>query len=65
MEQDRKPRIKPMCIVNQSLTKEARIYSGVRAVLSISVLGKLDSYMLKNEVRTLPNTIHKNKLKMD
>ena len=28
-------------------------------------LGKLDSYMLKNEIRTLPNTIHKNKLKMD
>ena len=24
-------------------------------------LGKLDSYMPKNETRTLPNTIHKNK----
>ena len=23
------------------------------------VLGKLDSYMYKNEIRTLPNTIHK------
>ena len=41
------------------MTKEARIYSGVKAVLSISVLGKLDSHMLKNDVRTLPNTIHK------
>ena len=29
------------------------------------VLGKLNSYMLKNEIRTLPNTIHKDKLKMD
>ena len=29
------------------------------------VLGKLDSYMHKNEIRTLPNTIHKDKLKMD
>ena len=29
------------------------------------MLGKLDSYILKNEIRTLPNTIHKNKLKMD
>ena len=29
------------------------------------VLGKLDSYMQKNEIRTLPNTIHKDKLKMD
>ena len=28
------------------------------------VLGKLDSYMWKNEIRTLPNTIHKDKLKM-
>ena len=28
------------------------------------VLGKLDSYMENNEIRTLPNTIHKNKLKM-
>ena len=29
------------------------------------VSGKVDSYMLKNEVRTLPNTIHKDKLNMD
>ena len=29
------------------------------------VLGKLDSYVLKNEIRTLPNTIHKDKFKMD
>ena len=29
------------------------------------VLGKLDSYMSKNETRTLCNSIHKNKLKMD
>ena len=28
------------------------------------VLGKLDSYMLKNEIKTLPNTIQKSKLKM-
>ena len=28
------------------------------------MLGKLDSYMQKNEIRTHPNTIHKNKLKM-
>ena len=29
------------------------------------LLGKLDSYMQKNELITVPNTIHKNKLKMD
>ena len=29
------------------------------------VLGKQDSHMEKNEIRTLPNPTHKNKLKMD
>ena len=29
------------------------------------MLGKLDSYMPKNEIRTFSNTIYKNKLKMD
>ena len=29
------------------------------------VLGKLDSHMQKNETGTLPDTMHKNKLKMD
>ena len=29
------------------------------------VLGKLDSYMQKNGIRTLPNTIHKDKVNMD
>ena len=36
-------------------------WSGV----SLPSLGKLDSYMQKNEIRTLLHTIHKNKLKMD
>ena len=44
------------------LTKEARIYNGTKTVSST---GKLDSYMEKNEIRTLPNTIYKDKLKMD
>ena len=29
------------------------------------VLGKLDSYMYNNEIKALPNTIHKYKFKMD
>ena len=29
------------------------------------VLGKLDSYIWKNEIRTLFNTIYRNKLKMN
>ena len=46
------------------MTKEARIYNGEKTASSISGTGKLDSSMEKNEIRTLPNTIHKNKLKM-
>ena len=46
------------------MTKEATIYNAVKTVSSISSAGKLDSYMEKNEIRTPPNTIHKNKLKM-
>ena len=29
------------------------------------VLGKLDIYMEKNEIRTFPHTVYKNKLKID
>ena len=32
---------------------------------SINSAGKLDCYMQKNEIKTFPNTIHKDKLKMD
>ena len=47
------------------LTKEARIYIGAKIPFSINVLGKLDSYMQNNEIRTFSNAIHKDKLKMD
>ena len=30
-----------------------------------AVFDKLDSYMQKNEIRSLPNAIHKDKLNMD
>ena len=36
-----------------------------RQTLQQVMLGKLDSYMYKDKIRTLPNTIHKYKLKMD
>ena len=52
-------------MVTLSLIKEARIYNEVKTASSISDAGKTDNYMLKNEIRTLPNTIHKSKLKMD
>ena len=48
-----------------SFLKEARIYSGEKIVSSVSGSGKIEQLHVKNEIRTLPNTIHENKLKMD
>ena len=47
------------------LTKEARIYSGAKTAFSINGAGKTGQLHVKNKIRTLPNTIHKDKLKMD
>ena len=47
------------------MTKEARIYNGEKTASSINGAGKTGQLHEKNEIRTLPNTIHKNKLKMD
>ena len=47
------------------MTKEAKIYNGEKTVSSISGAGKTGQLHVKNEIRTLPNTMHKNKLKMD
>ena len=46
------------------MKKEARIYGGEKTVSSISGVGKTGQLHVKNEIRTLSNTIHKNKLKM-
>ena len=46
------------------LTKEARIYNGAKTASSINGTGKTGQLHVK-EIRTLPNTIHKDKLKMD
>ena len=55
MEHDRKPRKKTHAPISTLfLTKEARIYNGAKTAFSIMVLGKLDSYMQKNEIRILP-----------
>ena len=48
-----------------SLTKQAKIDNEEKQSLQQAVLGKLDSYVQKNEIGTFPNIIHKNKLKMD
>ena len=47
------------------LTKEARIYNGAKTASSINGAGKTGQLHWKNKIRTLPNTIHKDKLKMD
>lgn len=47
------------------MTKEAGIYNGEKTVPSISGAGKTGQLHVKNEIRTLPNTTHKNKFKMD
>ena len=41
------------------------LYNGEKTAPSINGAGKTDGHMEKNENRTLPNTIHKHKLKMD
>ena len=50
-----------------SLTRETRIYSGEKAISLTSGAGKTGQPLVKkkNESRTLSNTIHKNKLKID
>ena len=47
-----------------SLTKEARIYNGEKTISLISGAGKTGQPLI-NETRTLSNTTHKKKLKMD
>ena len=47
------------------LTKEARIYNEAKTASSINGAGKKwTATCKKNEIRTLPDTIHKYKLKM-
>ena len=52
-------------MVNYFMTKEARICNRQRQSFQIVVMGKLDNDMLKNEIRTFSNAMHKNKLKLD
>ena len=52
-------------MVTLVLIKEARIYNGEKTASSVSGSGKSGPLHVKNEIRTLPNTFHKNKLKMD
>lgn len=46
------------------MTKEAIIYNSEKTISSI-VLGKLDSYLQKNQTGILSHTVYTNKLKID
>ena len=48
-----------------SLTKESKIYNGEKTISLTSGAGKTGQPPIMGETRTLSNTIHKNKLKMD
>ena len=51
---------------NLSLTREARVYNAEKTVSSISGAEKTGQlHVKKNAIRTFPNAIHRNKLKMD
>ena len=66
MKQDMNPRNKPMQLrVPYFLTKEARIHNEAKTASSINAAGKTGQLHEKNETRTPPNTIHKDKVKMD
>ena len=45
--------------------KEARLYNGAKTASSINGAGKTGQLHVKNEIRTLLNTIHKDKLKIE
>ena len=45
--------------------KGARIHNGAKMVSSISGAGQSGQLHGKNEIKTPPNTIHKDKLKMN
>ena len=47
------------------LIKEARIYNEAKIVSSIIGSGKTGQLHVKNKIRLLPNSLQKDKLKMD
>lgn len=65
IEQYREPRNKPTNIWSVIFDKVEKNRQRERQSLQQMVLGKLDSYIQKNDPRLLSYTIHKNKLKVD
>ena len=52
-------------MVNYAVTKEARLYNGLKSVYSINSVGKTRQIHPKNETGPPSYTIYKNKLKID
>ena len=59
------PEINPRTYGYLILTKEARIYNRAKTASLINGAGKTGQLLEKNEIKTLPNTTHRDKLKMD
>ena len=59
------PEINPPTYGHLIFGKEAKIYNGETTASLVSGAGKTGQLHVKHEIRTLPNTIHKNKIKMD
>src|SRR5574341_1263109 len=59
------PGINPCTCGHLILTREAKIYNGEKTISSTSSARKTGQLCIKDETRTLSNTIHKNKLKMN
>ena len=59
------PEINPCTYGYLIFDKGAKNINGAKTASSITGAGKMDSYKQNNEIRTLPNSIHKDKLKMD
>ena len=66
MKQNRVPRNKPVYLWSINLQQRRQEQYTVEKGLSLQqvVLVKLDSYIQISEIRTFPDTIYKNKLKM-